>query len=237
MRSKKENERKQPRKTNVSEENLVFIPLDKPIKYTIFGILTLENRMITQLKGRLVEKSPTDVVIDCNGVGYFVNISLHTFSQLPVSEVITLFTHLQVREDAHILYGFSSVAEREIFRLLISVSGVGASIARTMLSSLSPKQVTEAIAGSDVAAIQSVKGIGAKTAQRVLLDLKDKILKVYGLDDVSIVSSNTNKNEALSALETLGFTRKQAEKVCDSVVKENPQATIEEIIKQALKKL
>ncbi|MFT4943222.1 MAG: Holliday junction DNA helicase RuvA, partial [Flavobacteriales bacterium] len=101
----------------------------------------------------------------------------------------------------------------------------------------SPKQVTEAIAGSDVATIQSVKGIGAKTAQRVLLDLKDKILKVYGLDDVSIVSSNTNKNEALSALETLGFTRKQAEKVCDSVVKENPQATIEEIIKQALKKL
>ncbi|MFT4942874.1 MAG: Holliday junction DNA helicase RuvA, partial [Flavobacteriales bacterium] len=134
--------------------------------------------MITQLKGRLVEKSPTDVVIDCNGVGYFVNISLHTFSQIPVSEVITLFTHLQVREDAHILYGFSSVAEREIFRLLISVSGVGASIARTMLSSLSPKQVTEAIAGSDVATIQSVKGIGAKTAQRVLLDLKDKILKV-----------------------------------------------------------
>jgi Holliday junction DNA helicase RuvA len=193
--------------------------------------------MITQLKGRLVEKSPTDVVIDCNGVGYFVNISLHTFSQIPDSEVITLFTHMQVREDAHILYGFSSVAEREIFRLLISVSGVGASIARTMLSSLSPKQVTEAIAGSDVATIQSVKGIGAKTAQRVLLDLKDKILKVYGLDDVSIVSSNTNKNEALSALETLGFTRKQAEKVCDSVVKENPQATIEEIIKQALKKL
>ena len=193
--------------------------------------------MITQLQGRLVEKSPTDVVIDCNGVGYFVNISLQTFSQIPISEVITLFTHLQVREDAHILYGFSSVAEREIFRLLISVSGVGASIARTMLSSLSPKQVTEAIAGSDVATIQSVKGIGAKTAQRVLLDLKDKILKVYGLDDVSIVSSNTNKNEALSALETLGFTRKQAEKVCDSVVKENPQATIEEIIKQALKKL
>jgi Holliday junction DNA helicase RuvA len=193
--------------------------------------------MITQLKGRLVEKSPTDVVIDCNGVGYFVNISLHTFSQIPVSEVITLFTHLQVREDAHILYGFSSVAEREIFRLLISVSGVGASIARTMLSSLSPKQVTEAIAGSDVATIQSVKGIGAKTAQRVLLDLKDKILKVYGLDDVSIVSSNTNKNEALSALETLGFARKQADKVCDAVIKEYPQATIEEIIKQALKKL
>jgi Holliday junction DNA helicase RuvA len=193
--------------------------------------------MITQLQGRLAEKTPTNVVIDCHGVGYFVNISLHTFSQLPTTENVTLFTHLQVREDAHILYGFSSVAEREIFRLLISVSGVGVSTARTMLSSLSPKQVAEAIAGSDVATIQSVKGIGVKTAQRVLLDLKDKILKVYGLDDLSIVSSNTNKNEALSALETLGFARKQADKVCDAVIKEYPRATIEEIIKQALKKL
>ncbi len=193
--------------------------------------------MITHLQGRLSEKTPTHVVIDCNGVGYFVNISMHTFSQISDSENIKLFTHLQVREDAHILYGFSSVVEREIFRLLISVSGVGTSTARIMLSSLSPQQVTEAIASSDVATIQSVKGIGAKTAQRVLLDLKDKVLKVYGLDDLSIVSSNTNKNEALSALETLGFTRKQAEKVCDSVVKENPQATVEEIIKQALKKL
>ncbi|MGJ8664925.1 MAG: Holliday junction branch migration protein RuvA [Patiriisocius sp.] len=193
--------------------------------------------MITHLQGRLSEKTPTHVVIDCNGVGYFVNISMHTFSQISDSENIKLFTHLQVREDAHILYGFSSVVEREIFRLLISVSGVGTSTARIMLSSLSPQQVTEAIASSDVATIQSVKGIGAKTAQRVLLDLKDKVLKVYGLDDLSIVSSNTNKNEALSALETLGFARKQAEKVCDSVVKENPQATVEEIIKQALKKI
>ncbi|GEQ85274.1 Holliday junction ATP-dependent DNA helicase RuvA [Patiriisocius marinistellae] len=193
--------------------------------------------MITHLQGKLSEKTPTHVVIDCNGVGYFVNISMHTFSQLPEGENIKLFTHLQVREDAHILYGFSSMNEREVFRLLISVSGVGTSTARIMLSSLSPQQVTEAIASSDVATIQSVKGIGAKTAQRVLLDLKDKILKVYGLDDVSVVSSNTNKNEALSALETLGFARKQAEKVCDSVVKESPQASVEEIIKQALKKL
>ncbi|MFT7071279.1 Holliday junction branch migration protein RuvA [Patiriisocius sp. Uisw_017] len=193
--------------------------------------------MITHLQGRLVEKTPTDVVIDCNGVGYFVNISLHTFSQLPSGENVKLFTHLQVREDAHILYGFSGVAEREIFRLLISVSGIGASIARTMLSSLSPQQITEAIAGSDVATIQSVKGIGAKTAQRVLLDLKDKIIKVYGLESISELSSNTNKNEALSALETLGFTRKQAEKVCDTIVKQNPEASVEEIIKEALKKL
>ncbi len=193
--------------------------------------------MITHLQGRLVEKNPTDVVIDCNGVGYFVNISLHTFSQLPQTENVKIFTHLLVREDSHTLYGFSGVVEREIFKLLISVSGVGASIARTMLSSLSPTQVMESIAGNDIASIQSVKGIGAKTAQRVILDLKDKIIKVYGLESIYTVSSNTNKNEALSALETLGFARKQAEKVCDTIVKNFPDASVEMIIKQALKNL
>ncbi|HLT49850.1 Holliday junction branch migration protein RuvA [Aequorivita nionensis] len=193
--------------------------------------------MITHIQGRLVEKNPTDVVIDCNGVGYFINISLHTFSELPTSENVKLFTHLLIREDAHTLYGFSSIAEREIFKLLISVSGVGASTARTMLSSLAPDQVLDAIATNDIVTIQSVKGIGAKTAQRVVLDLKDKILKVYGLSSISAGSSNTNKNEALSALETLGFVRKQSEKVVDTIVKENPQASIEMIIKQALKNL
>jgi Holliday junction DNA helicase RuvA len=170
--------------------------------------------MITHLQGRLVEKTPTNIVIDCNGVGYFVHISLHTFSNLSDTESVKLFIHLQVREDSHTLFGFSTKVEREIFRLLISVSGVGASIARTMLSSLTPDQVKDAIAQNDFAAIQSVKGIGSKTAQRVVLDLKDKILKVYGLDEVSVTSNNTNKNEALSALETLGFGRKQAEKIC-----------------------
>ena len=193
--------------------------------------------MLTHIQGRLVEKNPTDVVIDCNGVGYFINISLHTFSELPTSENVRLFTHLLVREDAHTLYGFSSVAEREIFRLLISVSGVGASTARTMLSSLAPEQVLDAIAQNDITTIQSVKGIGTKTAQRVVLDLKDKILKVYGLSSISAGTSNTNKNEALSALETLGFVRKQSEKVVDAIVKENPQASVEMIIKQALKNL
>ena len=148
-----------------------------------------------------------------------------------------LFIHLQVREDSHTLFGFSTKVEREIFRLLISVSGIGANIARTMLSSLSPEQVMEAIAHNNLATIQSVKGIGSKTAQRVILDLKDKIIKVYGLDEVSSVSSNTNRNEALSALETLGFARKQAEKVCDIIVKKDPDASVETIIKQALKNL
>lgn len=193
--------------------------------------------MITHIQGKLVEKNPTDVVIDCSGVGYFINISLHTFSELPNSENVKLFTHLLVREDAHILYGFTSVAEREIFRLLISVSGVGASTARTMLSSLAPEQVLDAIATNDIVTIQSVKGIGAKTAQRIVLDLKDKILKVYGLSSISAGISNTNKNEALSALETLGFVRKQSEKAVDAIVKEHPQASVEMIIKQALKNL
>lgn len=193
--------------------------------------------MIHHLEGRLVEKNPTDVVIACNGVGYFVNISLHTFGQLPATENVKLFTHLQVREDAHTLYGFSTVMEREIFRLLLSVSGVGANTARTMLSSLDPEQLRDAIASNDIATIQSVKGIGSKTAQRIVLDLQVKILKVFGIEGISSISSNTNKNEALSALETLGFARKQAEKVLDTIVKEDPSASVETIIKQALKKL
>ncbi|MEZ4816519.1 MAG: Holliday junction branch migration protein RuvA [Flavobacteriaceae bacterium] len=193
--------------------------------------------MITHIQGKLVEKNPTDVVIDCNGVGYFLNISLHTFSHLPSTENVKLYTQLLVREDSHTLFGFSSIEERAIFNLLISVSGVGASTARTMLSSLSPELIRDAIVSEDILTIQSVKGIGSKTAQRVILDLKDKILKVYGASPNSSMSSNTNRNEALSALETLGFVRKQAEKVCDAFLKKQPQATLEEIIKEALKNL
>lgn len=193
--------------------------------------------MITHIQGRLVEKTPTDVVIDCNGIGYQIHISLHTFSKLPSEEKITLFTHLQVKEDSHTLYGFMEKVERELFRMLLSVSGVGASTARAMLSSLTPEQVKEAIASGDVATIQGVKGIGAKTAQRVILDLKDKVLKVYAVEDVLLPTSNTNKEEALSALETLGFARKQAEKVCNAIVRESPGASVEMIIKLALKKM
>ncbi|OZV71126.1 Holliday junction branch migration protein RuvA [Winogradskyella aurantia] len=193
--------------------------------------------MITHLEGRLVEKNPTDIVIDCNGVGYFINISLHTFSQIPDGENIKLYTYLQVREDAHSLYGFSSKVEREIFKLLISVSGIGANTARTMLSSLTPDQVKEGIASEDVALIQSVKGIGAKTAQRVIIDLKDKVLKVYGMDELSLIPNNTHKDEALSALEVLGFNKKQSEKVIDRILKTQPDALVEQIIKEALKNL
>ncbi|MDH3323180.1 MAG: Holliday junction branch migration protein RuvA [Flavobacteriaceae bacterium] len=193
--------------------------------------------MITHIQGKLIEKNPTDVVIDCNGVGYLLNISLHTFSQIPDKENLKLYTHLQVKEDSHTLFGFSSLAEREIFRLLISVSGIGANIARTMLSSLTPKQVREGIALGDVALIQSIKGIGAKTAQRVIIELKDKVLKIYDIDEVSVSKGNTSKDEALSALEVLGFVKKQAERVIDKIIMSQPDATVETIIKQALKNL
>jgi Holliday junction DNA helicase RuvA len=193
--------------------------------------------MITHLEGKLVEKNPTDVVIDCNGVGYFINISLHTFSQIPDNENLKLYTYLQVREDSQSLYGFSSKTEREIFKLLISVSGIGANIARTMLSSLTPEQVKEGIAIGDIALIQSVKGIGVKTAQRVIIDLKDKVLKVYGIDELSLLPSNTHKDEALSALDVLGFNKKQSEKVVDRILQAQPDAVVEQIIKEALKNL
>lgn len=193
--------------------------------------------MITHIQGKLTEKNPTDVVIDCNGIGYFLNISLHTYSQIPDTENIRLYTHLQVKEDSHTLFGFSSLAEREIFRLLISVSGIGASIARTMLSSLTPKQVREGIATENVALIQSVKGIGLKTAQRVIIELKDKVLKVYDIDEAAYIANNTNKDEALSALEVLGFAKKQAERVMDKILNNQPEANVETLIKEALKNL
>lgn len=193
--------------------------------------------MIAHLQGKLVEKSPTQLVIDCGGVGYEVHISLHTYSLLPTSDFIKVFTYLQIKEDAHTIFGFVEKSEREIFKLLLSVSGIGAGIARTMLSSLDPKQITNAIASGDVGTIQSIKGIGSKTAQRVILDLKEKVLKLYDLDEVSMSQSNTNRDEALSALEVLGFVKKASEKVIEKIVKEDPDASVESIIKQALKSL
>ncbi|MBT8187471.1 MAG: Holliday junction branch migration protein RuvA [Croceitalea sp.] len=193
--------------------------------------------MIHHLKGKLIEKNPTHVVLECNGVGYFLNISLNTFSKIKDDENLYLFTHLQVKEDSHTLFGFKDKAEREIFRLLLSVSGIGSSTARTMLSSMEPNQIKEAIASGDVPKIQAIKGIGAKTAQRVILDLKDKILKVYDMDEVSLQSNNTTKEEALSALEVLGFVRRQSEKVVDRVLSQDSSLSVEDIIKQALKNL
>jgi len=193
--------------------------------------------MITHLRGKLVEKNPTNIVLEVNGVGYLLNISLNTFSQLPDTEAVFLYTHLSVKEDSHTLYGFITKTEREIFRLLISVSGVGPSIARTMLSSMTTDEIQHAIASGNVSIIQSVKGIGVKTAQRVLVDLRDKISKTYVIDEVYTTESNTNKNEALSALEVLGFNKKQSEKAIDKILLEDKTLSVEVLIKKALKNL
>jgi Holliday junction DNA helicase RuvA len=193
--------------------------------------------MITQIRGRVVEKSPTNVVVDCNGIGYEVNISLYTFSQLTDDENIQLYTHLQVKEDSHTLFGFRTTLERAVFRLLISVSGIGTSTARTMLSSLQPAEIQQAIVNEDVAKIQGVKGIGLKTAQRVIIDLKDKIVSLYGIDEIPGIKSNTIKDEALSALEVLGYTRKASGKVVDNIIQSAPESSVEELIKASLNKL
>ncbi len=193
--------------------------------------------MITQLKGRMIEKSPTEVVIDCNGVGYMVHISLNTYSNLTDSESITLFTHLQVKEDSNTLFGFYEKTERNLFRQLISVSGIGASIARTMLSSLSPGEIQSAIISGNTSLIQSVKGIGLKTAQRVIIELKDKVSSISENDNFIGSISNTNKDEALSALEVLGYSRKNTNKIIETLLNNSPEISVEELIKSAINKL
>ena len=192
--------------------------------------------MITQLRGRLVEKSPTSVVIDCQGVGYLVNISLFTFGQLSDDENIQLFTHLQVREDAQTLYGFSTDLERQVFRLLIGISGIGANTARTMLSSLSPIEIGQAIQGEQVDIIQSVKGIGAKTAQRVVIELRDKIQGIVADAGIPTSINNTNKEEALSALVVLGYQTKACVKVLDELIGVDSGMSVERLIRNALNK-
>ena len=192
--------------------------------------------MITQIKGRLIEKSPTELVIDCNGVGYSINISLNTYSQIGDDENIKLFTHLIIKEDSHSLYGFFKKSERSLFKLLISVSGVGASTARMMLSSLSPGEIISAIRSDSVQIIQSIKGIGAKTAQRVILELKDKVMMLDESDNEHFTFSNES-TEAASALEVLGYSQKQTNKILTQIISENPGINVETLIKKALNKL
>ena len=193
--------------------------------------------MITHLSGKLVYKSPTSIVVECGGVGYLVNVSLHTYARLPNEENILIYTFLHVREDVQALYGFMEMFEREVFMKLISVSGIGTNTARTMLSSLSPEQVVQAITSEDVEVLKSVKGIGVKTAQRLIIDLKDKFSDVGETDKIILPSNNTHKEEALSALETLGYKRKQSARVVRKILLEHKNATAETIIKLALKKL
>lgn len=191
--------------------------------------------MITHLNGKLVEKSATSLVIECNGVGYEVKISLTTFSSIGDSESIKIFTQFVVREDAQILYGFSTKEEREMFNYLTSVSGIGPSTAILMLSGLSTAEIAQAITSEDVNTIKSVKGIGNKTAQRVIVDLKDKMLKFDVEDNIISSSNNTLRFDALTALVSLGFDKKSAEKAIGKVM--NEQSTVELLIKDALKVL
>ena len=193
--------------------------------------------MIAHIQGRLVELNPAYAVIECNGVGYILNISLNTYSKLGESESCKLYSHLVVKEDSHTLYGFHNTLERKIFRLLISVSGVGASTARVILSSMLPEEIRDAIVSEDVVLIKSVKGIGAKTAQRIILDLKDKMLKAFDDIEITMKSGNRNREEALSALEVLGFPMKAVHKMVDKLIADDPNMEVEELVKKALKQL
>jgi Holliday junction DNA helicase RuvA len=193
--------------------------------------------MFEYIKGDLIDLTPTSVVVDNNGVGYFINISLNTYSQLTNERSAKILLHQIIREDAHILFGFVDASEREIFRHLISVSGVGASTARVMLSSLTPQEIQTAIISESAKTLQAVKGIGAKSAQRIIIELKDKIGKLTDVSEISFVQDNTTKDEALSALVMLGFTKNSVVKVIDKIIKTNPTVGVEELIKLALKQL
>lgn len=193
--------------------------------------------MYDYVKGEVVELTPTYAVVEAGGIGYFINISLHTFSRMGSAKNVVLFTHMAIREDAHTLYGFFDRAEREVFRHLIGVSGVGSSTARMMLSSLSPEELRLAILSEDVNRIKSVKGIGLKTAQRIVIDLKDKLGKEPLSGELFVLPNNTIREEALSALVMLGFAKASAQKVVDAVLKGKGDVTVEELIKLSLKQL
>ena len=194
--------------------------------------------MITHIEGKLIEKTPTYVVVDVNGMGYKIKISLQTFSAIN-GERCKLFTHLSVKEDSHTLYGFYDESERHLFRNLISVSGVGPSTAQVILSTFNPEEIVHHIATADVKMVQSVKGIGAKTAQRIIIDLKDKVAKGLPTSDLLFDSlDNTIKKEALSALIALGFAKKGAESKINKVIKSNPEiTTVEGLVKTALSQM
>ena len=191
--------------------------------------------MIAHIEGILESKIPTQVVIDVSGVGYILNISLNTYDELPSKGKLRLFSHLIVREDAHILYGFSQEEERTMFRELINVSGVGASTALMVLSSMKPSEVILAVDQSDVNAFKSVKGIGLKSAQRIIVDLKGKLDKIESNNDFLSPQGNTYKNEALSALVVLGIDKKKASNTIDAILKNNEISSVEELIKMTLK--
>jgi Holliday junction DNA helicase RuvA len=193
--------------------------------------------MIDYIKGAITQITPTFLTLECGGIGYFVNISISTFSKLEGKTEYKILVQEVIREDSHLLFGFADREERDIFRLLISVSGVGANTARMMLSSLNSVEIEKAIIGSDVNVLKSVKGIGLKTAQRIIIDLKDKLGKQAGSGEIFAFADNTKREEALSALVMLGFAKSAVSKILDKIVKEEKNLTVEDMIKRALKNL
>jgi Holliday junction DNA helicase RuvA len=193
--------------------------------------------MIDYIKGTITRITPAYLTIETGGVGYFLNISLTTFSRLENKSEYRILVHEVIREDAHLLFGFADREERDIFRLLISVTGVGASIARMMLSSLNPVEIETAILGSDVNVLKSIKGIGLKTAQRIIVDLKDKLGKQAVAGEIFESADNTRREEALSALVMLGFAKSAVNKILDKILREQKNLSVEEMIKAALKNL
>ncbi|MDX9725854.1 MAG: Holliday junction branch migration protein RuvA [Bacteroidales bacterium] len=193
--------------------------------------------MIDYIKGKVAELTPAYIVMDNGGIGYFLNISLSTFTELEGKQECTILVHEVIREDAHLLYGFSARQERDLFRLLISVSGVGAGTARMMLSSLNHNEIEKAILESDLNTLKGIKGIGLKTAQRLIVELKDKLGKHSGTGEIFAFADNTKREEALSALVMLGFGRSAVLKVLDRIIREEKGLTVEELIKKALKSL
>lgn len=192
--------------------------------------------MYDYIKGELAELNPAYAVIDAGGVGYCIHISLPTYTYLNGKSVAKLFVYQAIREDAHLFYGFVNGAERQLFLLLISVSGIGTNTARMIMSSYSAQEIQEMIASGNVAALNSIKGIGAKTAQRIIIDLKDKILKVAGMEgSVQLTSLNPVKEEAVSALVMLGFNAAASVKAVDQILKTEPDLRVEQLIKLALK--
>lgn len=193
--------------------------------------------MFEFIEGCIIEKTPAYIILQAGNIGYYINISLNTYSGLPKEENVRIYIHQQIREDAHLLFGFINREEREIFRQLISVNGIGTNTARMMLSSLTPDEIAQAIQEANVSVLQGIKGIGGKTAQRVIVDLKDKIIKAGNIDELFVSERNTIREESLSALVALGFSKKQVEKVVGNLLVKEPGFNVEEVVKQALKQL
>ncbi len=193
--------------------------------------------MIDYIKGTITGISPAFLTIETGGIGYYVNISLNTYTKLEGKSEYKLLVHEVIREDVYQLFGFADKGERDIFRLLISVTGVGAGTARMMLSSLNPEEIEKAVIGSDVHTLKGVKGIGLKTAERIIVDLRDKIVKQGGSGEIFPAADNTRREEALSALVMLGFARGAVLKALDKIIREDRNLTVEEMIKKALKNL